>query len=130
MSAVGPVPTFRALAIGFYGAPNVGDEVLLDILVHRVHELGGELVVASIDPVMTRRMHAVESIQFANIGDVGRAPLLCEVLIMGGGASSRTIILSTLMRSICPTSMTSAGTRVRCCWRSSSACQSSCGAMG
>lgn len=85
MSAVGPVPTFRALAIGFYGAPNVGDEVLLDILVHRVHELGGELVVASIDPVMTRRMHAVESIQFANIGDVGRALLHCDVLIMGGG---------------------------------------------
>ena len=85
MSAAARVPKFRALAIGFYGAPNVGDEVLLDVLVHRVHELGGELVVASIDPGMTRRMHAVESIEFANIGAVGRTLLHCDVLIMGGG---------------------------------------------
>lgn len=85
MSAAARVPTFRALAIGFYGAPNVGDEVLLDVLVHRVRELGGELVVASVDPAMTRRMHAVESIEFANIGAVGRTLLHCDVLIMGGG---------------------------------------------
>jgi len=78
-------PVFRALAIGFYGAPNVGDEVLLDVLVRRVTEVGGEIVVASIDPANTRRMHGVDSIQFSNLGEICHALLHCDVLIMGGG---------------------------------------------
>ncbi|MCU1051394.1 polysaccharide pyruvyl transferase family protein [Stenotrophomonas maltophilia] len=78
-------PVFRALVVGFYGAPNVGDEVLLDLLVRRIRELGGEPVVASIDPSLTRRMHGVDAVQFANVGDVARALMHCDVLVMGGG---------------------------------------------
>lgn len=78
-------PVFRALVVGFYGAPNVGDEVLLDLLVRRIRELGGEPVVASIDPSLTRRMHDVDAVQFANVGDVARALMHCDVLVMGGG---------------------------------------------
>jgi len=78
-------PAFRALAIGFYGAPNVGDEALLDVLVQRVAELGGELVVASIDPAGTARMHGVEAVEFSNLGEVCRALIHCDVMIMGGG---------------------------------------------
>ncbi|OFS94438.1 hypothetical protein HMPREF3113_07715 [Stenotrophomonas sp. HMSC10F06] len=71
--------------MGFYGAPNVGDEVLLDLLVRRIRELGGEPVVASIDPLLTRRMHGVDAVQFANVGDIARALMHCDVLVMGGG---------------------------------------------
>ncbi|MFF2047320.1 polysaccharide pyruvyl transferase family protein [Stenotrophomonas bentonitica] len=78
-------PVFRALVVGFYGAPNVGDEVLLDLLVRRIRELGGEPVVASIDPLLTRRMHGVDAVQFANVGDIARALMHCDVLVMGGG---------------------------------------------
>lgn len=78
-------PVFRALVVGFYGAPNVGDEVLLDLLVRRIRELGGEPVVASIDPSLTRRMHGVDAVQFANVGDIARALIHCDVLVMGGG---------------------------------------------
>jgi len=78
-------PVFRALVVGFYGAPNVGDEVLLDLLVRRIRELGGEPVVASIDPSLTRRMHGVDAVQFANVGDIARALMHCDVLVMGGG---------------------------------------------
>lgn len=78
-------PAFRALAIGFYGAPNVGDEALLDVLLRRVTELGGELVIASIDPAGSARMHGVEAVEFSNLGEVCRALIHCDVMIMGGG---------------------------------------------
>ena len=71
----------------------MGDEVLLDLLVRRIRELGGEPVVASIDPSLTRRMHGVDAVQFANVGDIARALMHCDVLVMGAAASSRTIIL-------------------------------------
>lgn len=78
-------PSFRALLVGFYGAPNVGDEVLLDVAIHRVRELGGEPVVASIDPAVTSAMHDVEAVQFGNLGRVVSALAHCDLLIMGGG---------------------------------------------
>lgn len=82
---VGSAPSFRALLVGFYGAPNVGDEVLLDVAIHRVRELGGEPVVASIDPNLTSSMHGVEAVQFGNLGQVVSALAHCDLLIMGGG---------------------------------------------
>lgn len=78
-------PKFRALIAGFYGAPNVGDEALLDLLLHRIRELGGESVVASIDAALTRRMHGVDTVDFFNLGALGRALMDCDVLVMGGG---------------------------------------------
>jgi len=78
-------PLFKALVVGFYGAPNVGDEALLDLLIRRIRELGGEPVVVSIDPPLTRRMHEVDTVAFNNIGALGRALLGCDVLVMGGG---------------------------------------------
>jgi len=78
-------PLFRALVIGFYGAPNVGDEVLLSVLLAQVTRMGGEGIVASVDPATTRRMHGVESVDFNDLGEVSRALLQVDVVIMGGG---------------------------------------------
>ncbi|WP_440975774.1 polysaccharide pyruvyl transferase family protein [Pseudoxanthomonas winnipegensis] len=76
---------FRVLVIGFYGAPNIGDEVLLDIVVRHIRSLGGELIVASVDPAQTERMHSVDAIALDDIGAIARALLQCDALIMGGG---------------------------------------------
>lgn len=78
-------PGFRVLVVGFYGAPNVGDEVLLDIVVRHVRKLGGEPVVASIDPGLTQRMHNVDAVSFTDIGAITRVLLQCDALVMGGG---------------------------------------------
>lgn len=78
-------PGFRALLIGFYGAPNVGDEALLDIALNRIHELGGEAVVVSIDPPLTTRMHGVRAVEYTNLGEVVAALQQCDVVVMGGG---------------------------------------------
>ena len=77
--------SFNVLAIGWYGAPNVGDEVLLEILKTVVESKRGTLTVASVDPVLTREMHGVASVDFHNLGELARALLWADVLIMGGG---------------------------------------------
>lgn len=123
-------PVFRALVVGFYGAPNVGDEVLLDLLVRRIRELGGEPVVASIDPSLTRRMHGVDAVQFANVGDIARALMHCDVLVMGAAASSRTIIPSTSMRCTSLMRTTFPAMHGRCCSRGNWECRQSYGGRG
>lgn len=79
------LPGFRVLVVGFYGAPNVGDEVLLDIAVRQLRALGGEPIVASIDPQLTRRMHNVDAVSFMDIGAITRVLMQCDALLMGGG---------------------------------------------
>jgi polysaccharide pyruvyl transferase CsaB len=75
----------NALVIGWYGAPNVGDEVLLEILKTSIESKGGAITVASVDPALTHEMHGVESVDFHNLGEVAHALLWADVLIMGGG---------------------------------------------
>lgn len=77
--------SFNALVIGWYGAPNVGDEVLLEVLRTAVASKGGGIIVASVDPVLTREMHGVDCVDFHNLGEIARALLWADVLIMGGG---------------------------------------------
>lgn len=76
---------FNALAIGWYGAPNIGDEVLLEILRKQVQSLGGVLAAASIDPQLTRDMHGIDAVDYNNLGEIARALTWADVLIMGGG---------------------------------------------
>jgi polysaccharide pyruvyl transferase CsaB len=77
--------SLNVLVVGWYGAPNVGDEVLLEVLKPAIESRGGTVIVASVDPVLTREMHAVESVDFHNLGDLARALSWADVLIMGGG---------------------------------------------
>ncbi len=78
-------PSLNILVVGWYGAPNVGDEVLLEVLKTAVESRGGAIIVASVDPVLTREMHGVESVDFNNLGELARTLLWVDVLIMGGG---------------------------------------------
>lgn len=76
---------FNALAIGWYGAPNVGDEVLLEVLKEQVQRLGGTLVAASLDPELTRALHGIDAVDYNNLGEIARCLSRADVLIMGGG---------------------------------------------
>lgn len=75
----------KALVVGWYGAPNVGDEVLLTVLKRRIGELGGTLMVVSADPALTRRMHGTDAVDFNNLGEIAGALQWADVLVMGGG---------------------------------------------
>lgn len=75
----------NVLAVGWYGAPNVGDEVLLAVLKRRIEELGGELMIVSADPALSQRMHGANAVNFNNLGEIAGALQWANVLIMGGG---------------------------------------------
>ncbi|MGN2247012.1 polysaccharide pyruvyl transferase family protein [Frateuria sp. GZRR35] len=76
---------FNALAVGWYGAPNVGDEALLAVLKRQIAELGGSLMIASADPAMSRKMHGIDAVDFNNLGEIAGALQWADILIMGGG---------------------------------------------
>ncbi|WP_083868363.1 polysaccharide pyruvyl transferase family protein [Dyella ginsengisoli] len=77
--------SLNVLAIGWYGAPNVGDEVLLELLKVSIESQGGTLVAASVDPALTRELHGLDSVNFQNLGELARALNWADVVIMGGG---------------------------------------------
>ncbi len=85
MKHVESFQSLNVLVIGWYGAPNVGDEVLLEVLKTTIESKGGTLTVASVDPALTREMHGVDSVDFHNLGELARTLLWADVLIMGGG---------------------------------------------
>jgi len=80
-----PATGFNVLAVGWYGAPNVGDEVLLAVLKRQIARLGGHLTVVSVDPALTLRMHGTDAVDFNNLGEIAGALRWADVLVMGGG---------------------------------------------
>lgn len=85
MIDMAPPQRINVLAVGWYGAPNVGDEVLLAVLKRRIDELGGELMIVSADPALSHRMHGVNAVNFNNLGEIAGALQWANVLVMGGG---------------------------------------------
>lgn len=75
----------RVVAVGYYGAPNVGDELLLAALAHQVHANGGELIAVSLNPEYTREKFGIEAVDYFNLGEVGRALAKSQLLVFGGG---------------------------------------------
>ncbi|KVP34475.1 polysaccharide pyruvyl transferase family protein [Burkholderia ubonensis] len=77
--------SIKVVAVGYYGAPNVGDELLLGLLARKVRERGGELVALSINPEYTTSAHGIAAVDFFNLGAVGRALSDADLLVFGGG---------------------------------------------
>ncbi|MGF6900969.1 polysaccharide pyruvyl transferase family protein [Paraburkholderia sp. GAS348] len=80
-----PSRHIKIVALGYYGAPNVGDELLLTVLARWVKERDGELVALSINPEYTRQHHGIDAVEFFNLGDIGRALSDADLLVFGGG---------------------------------------------
>ncbi|MDR5820807.1 polysaccharide pyruvyl transferase family protein [Caballeronia sp. LZ043] len=75
----------RVVAVGYYGAPNIGDELLLAALAAQVQARGGELVALSNNPAYTREAFGIEAVDYFNLGEVGRALAGADLLVFGGG---------------------------------------------
>lgn len=83
----GPVHVF---AHGWYGAGNVGDELLLDTLARWTEEAGATLSVASIDPAHTRRMHGLNAVHARDLAAVARRMSASDLVVLGGGGLFQT----------------------------------------
>jgi len=68
---------------GYYGFGNVGDELILSVLLQAVR--GHRVVVLSADPSWTRRQHAVDAVPRDNPARVLAVLRRCDLLVSGGG---------------------------------------------
>lgn len=75
----------KAVVSGWYGAPNVGDELLFATVKKYADQADVELVAISVDPDLTRAMHGVQAVDYHNLGAIAHAMLDADLFIMGGG---------------------------------------------
>ncbi|MGI5862384.1 MAG: polysaccharide pyruvyl transferase family protein [Myxococcales bacterium] len=75
----------KILAAGFYGAGNVGDELLLRQVTAWANEAGAEVCVVSVDPALTERLHGLPTVPHADLRAVARAVAEQDLVILGGG---------------------------------------------
>lgn len=75
----------RILVSGFYGAANVGDELLLTTALCWLRELGAEPTVISLNPAETAKMYGVATIDFHNLGEIVQALITSDMLLLAGG---------------------------------------------
>lgn len=82
--------TKRVLACGWYGAGNVGDELLLSSLVRWCRELSGEVTALSIDPAYTRAHHGIDAVDLYDMVAVARVMQGSDLFVLGGGGLFQT----------------------------------------
>ena len=70
---------------GWYGAANLGDELILSVFVDWVREAGGVPSVISVHPHFTTRMLGVEAAAYTSLADVVEAVAQADLLVLGGG---------------------------------------------
>lgn len=75
----------KVVVSGWYGASNIGDELLLGAVAAWVAEAGGELTIISLNPEHTARIYGTAAVDFHNLGEIACALSGCDLFVMGGG---------------------------------------------
>lgn len=70
---------------GWYGAANLGDELILSTFVAWVRDAGGLPCVISVHPQFTTSMLAVESASYTSLAEVVEAVAQADLVVLGGG---------------------------------------------
>lgn len=80
-----PVDAPVCVLSGYYGFNNIGDELLLSVLVEQLQARGAAPVVLSANPALTQQQHGVAAISRTNPMAVANALRQARLLISGGG---------------------------------------------
>lgn len=75
----------KVVVSGWYGASNVGDELLLGAVANWVANAGGELTIISLNPAHTAQVYGTAAVDFHNLGEIASALADCDLFVMGGG---------------------------------------------
>ncbi|PMQ14345.1 putative glycosyltransferase EpsH [Pseudomonas sp. AD21] len=75
----------KVLVSGWYGASNIGDELLLGAVAAWVADAGGELTIISLNPLHTAQVYGVAAVDFHNLGEIASVLADCDLFVMGGG---------------------------------------------
>ncbi|MDQ8051002.1 polysaccharide pyruvyl transferase family protein [Luteibacter sp.] len=80
----------RVLAHGWYGAGNVGDELLLRVLTQWCEEASAQVSVLSVNPGHTRDVHGLEAVDASDYPSVARLMIDSDLFVLGGGGLFQT----------------------------------------
>jgi len=80
----------RVLATGWYGAGNVGDELLLSMLIRWCEEAGGRVSTLSPFPQPTRTMHGIDAVDAFDFPAVAQSMMGTDLFVLGGGGLFQT----------------------------------------
>lgn len=78
-------PSLRIMAVGYYGAGNIGDDLLLSILHNWCAEENCQLTAVSIDPAATKNLLGIEAIDFYDLPALIQTMQNTDLLVLGGG---------------------------------------------
>lgn len=81
----------KIVICGWYGAGNLGDELILATALAWIKESGGEPIVLSFSPAYTKNTHNVDAIDILNFEKVSELIRVTDLLIIGGGGLFQTI---------------------------------------
>lgn len=80
----------RVLATGWYGAGNVGDELILRILARWCEEAGARVTTLSPFPRHTRSIHGLEAVDAFDFSAAAESMLDADLFVLGGGGLFQT----------------------------------------
>lgn len=86
----GKYQSSKVILVGWYGAGNLGDELLLSRMIRAVHLQGMEPIVVSLDPTYTTHCHSVQSIDFEDLEALQFAIDGAYACVLGGGGLFQT----------------------------------------
>nr|AXL04786.1 glycosyltransferase [Aeromonas hydrophila] len=81
---------FKIGIAGWYGAGNIGDELILKIASGWINSLGGECIVLSISPEVTSKLHGIEAVDILDVEELNNIIPQLDLLIVGGGGLFQT----------------------------------------
>lgn len=80
-----PGSSRRVVLAGWYGAANLGDELILAVFVDWVREAGGTPVVISVNPHYTKSTLGTEAVGYDDLAAIVEAMADADLLVLGGG---------------------------------------------
>lgn len=78
-------PPLRVVLGGWYGAANLGDELLLAVIAGWVRDAGGIPVAISNHPTATRAAHGVEAVGYGDLAAIVETLAAADLFVLGGG---------------------------------------------
>ncbi|MGL5740223.1 MAG: polysaccharide pyruvyl transferase family protein, partial [Plesiomonas shigelloides] len=81
---------FKIGVAGWYGAGNIGDELILKIASGWINSLGGECIALSFSPEVTSKLHEIESVDILDVEALNNILPQLDLLIVGGGGLFQT----------------------------------------
>ena len=79
------MPAKEVLVAGYFGAGNVGDELLLGQFTRWAQEQGARVTALSVDPEHTRRTHGIAAVPRGDLLQVAEAMMRSDLVALGGG---------------------------------------------